>query len=44
MIMIFPLTPDEALVVDVTGSARGFDSSSMIEQANSILRKAAGVG
>jgi len=37
-----PLTPDEALVVDV---ARGLDSGSMIEQAHRILMKAAyGVG
>ena len=32
--MILPLTPDEALVVDV---ARGLDSGSMIEQAHRIL-------
>jgi hypothetical protein len=40
--VILPLTPDEALVVDV---ARGLDSGSMIEQAHSILIKATyGVG
>jgi hypothetical protein len=35
--MIFPLTPDEALVVDV---ARGLDSGSMVEQARRILMQA----
>jgi hypothetical protein len=40
--MILPITPDEALVVDIT---RGLESGTMIEQAHSILMKAAyGVG
>ena len=40
--LILPLTPDEALVVDV---AKGLNSGSLIEQAHSILMKAAyGVG
>ena len=36
--MVLPLTPDEALSVDV---ARGLDSGTMIEQVHCILVKAA---
>ena len=35
--MVLPLTPNEALVVDV---ARGLDSGSLIEQAHRILKQA----
>jgi hypothetical protein len=39
--MILPLTPDEALIVDVT---RGLDGGTMIEQAHVLVETASGVG